>query len=72
MKNQELFERLVSLKTDTHTAYYSDDYSAVKRDKERYDNALASQSVFTDEEISAETTKRWNEMIARIDKATGY
>jgi hypothetical protein len=63
----ELFEKLVSLKTDTHTALFSDDGSAVKRDEEKYQNALASQSEFTDEEITKESVSRWNEMIRRMD-----
>jgi hypothetical protein len=63
----ELFEKLVSLKTDTHTALFSDDGSAVKRDEEKYQNALASQSEFTDEEITRESVSRWNEMIRRMD-----
>jgi hypothetical protein len=64
----ELFEKLVSLKTDTHTALFSDDGSAVKRDEERYQNALASQDKFTDEEIHTESVKRWNAMIAKMNE----
>ena len=68
MNNFDLFEKLVGLKTDTHTALFSDDGSAVKRDEERYQNALDNQDVFTDEEITAESVRRWNEMIARMNK----
>jgi hypothetical protein len=64
----ELFEKLVRLKTDTHTALFSDDGSAVKRDEERYQNALASQDEFTDEQITNESVKRWNEMIAKMNE----
>ncbi len=64
----ELFEKLVSLKTDTHTANFSDDGSAVKRDEETYKNALAQQSEFTDEEITAESVSRWNKMIAKMNE----
>ena len=67
-KIEEMFEALVRLKTDTHTALFSDDGSAVKRDVERYEKALASQDYFTDEQIHAESVKRWNEMIARMNK----
>lgn len=67
-KIQEMFEALVSLKTDTHTALFSDDGSAVKRDVERYEKALASQDYFTDEQITAESVKRWNEMIAKMNE----
>jgi hypothetical protein len=64
----ELFEKLVRLKTDTHTALFSDDGSAVKRDEERYQNALASQDEFTDEQITNESVKRWNAMIAKMNE----
>ena len=63
----ELFEKLVSLKTETHTARFSDDGSAIARDEKRYQDALASQSEFTNEEIHAESVKRWNEMIRKMD-----
>lgn len=64
----ELFEKLVSLKTDTHTARFSDDGDAIRRDEETYQNALASQSEFTDEEITAESVLRWNKMIAKMNE----
>jgi hypothetical protein len=67
-KIQETFEALVRLKTDCHTALFSDDGSAVKRDVERYEKALASQDYFTDEQIHAESVKRWNEMIAKMNE----
>lgn len=63
----ELFEKLVSLKTETHTARFSDDGSAIARDEKRYQDALANQSEFTDEEITKESVSRWNEMIRRMD-----
>lgn len=64
----ELFEKLVSLKTDAHTAYFSDDGDAVRRDEETYRAALASQTEYTDEEITAESVKRWNAMIAKMNE----
>jgi hypothetical protein len=64
----ELFEKLVSLKTDCHTALFSDDGSAVKRDEATYQNVLASQDEFTDEEIHAESVLRWNKMIAKMNE----
>lgn len=66
--NTELFETLVRLKTDTHTALFSDDGDAVKRDEERYQNALASQDEFTDEQITNESVLRWNKMIAKMNE----
>lgn len=68
MNNSELFENLVSLKTATITAYFSDDGRAIKRDAETYRNAIESQDVFSDEEISTETTKRWDAMIAKMNE----
>lgn len=68
MNNNELFENLVSLKTDTITAHFSDDGRAIQRDEETYQKALSSQTIFTDEEISLETTSRWNAMIARMNE----
>jgi hypothetical protein len=67
-KIQEMFEALVRLKTDCHTALFSDDGSAVKRDEERYEKALASQDYFTDKQITDESVKRWNEMIAKMNE----
>lgn len=64
----ELFETLVRLKTETHTARFSDDGSAIQRDEERYQNALAQQSEFTDEEITAESVSRWNAMIEKMNE----
>lgn len=52
------FDRLVDMKIDTWTAMWSDDLDAPRRDEETYRNALASQSVFTDEEIGAEAGRR--------------
>jgi hypothetical protein len=64
----ELFEKLVSLKTDTHTALMSDDGDAVRRDEETYKKALAQQDEFTDEQITAESVSRWNKMIAKMNE----
>jgi hypothetical protein len=66
--NNELFEKLISLKTDTHTARMSDDGSAIATDEQRYQNALANQDEFTDEEIHAESVRRWNLMIAKMNE----
>ena len=63
-----MFEALVKLKTDTHTALFSDDGDAVKRDEERYEKALASQDYFSDKQITDESVKRWNAMIAKMNE----
>jgi hypothetical protein len=68
MENKELFDKLVSLKYDTFTAVYSDDYSAIKRDEARYQDALASQDVFTNEEIDTAARERMAETIRKINE----
>ena len=67
LMNKELFEKLVNLRTEAHTARFSDDGGAIARDEKTYQDALASQSEFTDEEITKESVSRWNEMIRRMD-----
>jgi len=67
-KMNEMFEALVRLKTDCHTALFSDDGSAIKRDELRYEKALASQYYFTDEQITNESVSRWNKMIAKMNE----
>jgi hypothetical protein len=64
----ELFDKLVSLKTNTHTALFSDDGDAVRRDELTYKQALDNQDVYTDEEITNESVARWNKMIAKMNE----
>jgi hypothetical protein len=68
MNNKELFDNLVNLKYDTFTAVYSDDYSAIKRDEARYQNAIASQDVFTDEAVTAAAQERMAESVRLINE----
>ena len=68
MNNKELFDNLVNLKYDTFTAVYSDDYSAIKRDEARYQNAIASQDVFTDEAITTAAQERMAEAVRLINE----
>jgi hypothetical protein len=67
-KLEEMFEALVRLKTDAHTALFSDDGDAVRRDEMRYEKALASQDYFSDKQITDESVKRWNAMIAKMNE----
>jgi hypothetical protein len=67
-KMKRMFEELVRLKTECHTALFSDDGSAVKRDEERYEKALASQDYWSDKQITDESVKRWNAMIAKMNE----
>lgn len=67
MEKNEIFENLIRLKTETHTALFSDDYSSVKRDEETYQKALSSQDLFTNEEITKESKVRWSKMIQKMN-----
>jgi hypothetical protein len=67
-KMNEMFEALVRLKTECHTALFSDDVDAVRRDELHYEKALASQHYWSDEQITAESVKRWNEMISKMNE----
>lgn len=64
------FEKLVELGMDKATARFSDDGSAIQRDAERFAKAIASQDVYTAEEIEAEVTRKMNEAIAKINERT--
>jgi hypothetical protein len=68
MNNKELFDNLVNLKYDTFTAVYSDDYSAIKRDEARYQSAIDSQDVFTDEAITTAAQARMAEAVRLINE----
>jgi hypothetical protein len=59
MRN-EMFEMLVNAKLDVFTSVWSDDFSAPKRDAERYASLLGSQTEFSDEEISAIAVELYN------------
>ena len=58
-------ENLVDAKLDCWTAGFSDDFSAQKRDDETYARLLASQTEFTDEEISDFAGKLFNGIATR-------
>jgi hypothetical protein len=61
--NNELFETLVSKYADMSYACYSDWAGAIEQDKKRFYAALENQDIFTEEEISAEFTKRHNDWV---------
>ena len=67
-KLEEMFEALVSLKTNCYTAESSDDSSALKRDEMRYEKALASQDYWSDNQITNEANARWDKMIIKMNK----
>jgi hypothetical protein len=58
---------LIEAKLDVMTSGFSDDPSAVKRDKETYLNLLASQSEYLDDEVSAYAGQIWNGDKTRAD-----
>jgi hypothetical protein len=68
MNKNEIFENLVRLRTNVITADFSDDFSAPKLEKSRYEDFLGQQDFFTDEEIRLETFKRWNANIAKMNE----
>jgi len=62
------FEKLVEFGMDKATSVYSDDGSAVQRDTERFYTAIASQDVYTAEDIEKEVRNRMNEAVRRINE----
>ena len=62
------FNKLLELGMDSATARYSDDGSAVERDRKRFVDAVASQDAYTLEEIEQAVTDKMNEAIARINE----
>lgn len=62
------FNKLLELGMDSATARYSDDGSAIERDRKRFVDAVASQDVYTLEEIEQAVTDKMNEAIARINE----
>jgi len=60
-----LKEQLVDAKLDTWTACFSDDPSAQKRDDARWNSLFASQTEYTDQEISAICSDLWSGKITR-------
>lgn len=61
--NKELFESLVKSYSDMAYACYSDWAGAVEQDTKRFYAHLATQDIFTEEEISTEFHRIHNEWI---------
>lgn len=61
--NKELFESLVRSYADMVYAVYSDWAGAIEQDKKRFYAHLATQDIFTEEEISAAFTKQHNDWV---------
>jgi hypothetical protein len=54
------FQKLVEAKLDVFTSVWSDDFNAPKRDAERYDALLNSQTEFTNEQIAEVAADLYN------------
>ena len=54
------FQQLVDAKLDVFTSVWSDDFNAPKRDAERYQNLLNSQTEFTDQQIADVAAELYN------------
>jgi len=54
------FQKLVEAKLDVFTSVWSDDFNAPKRDAERYDALLNSQTEFTNEQIAEVAAELYN------------
>jgi 7,8-dihydro-6-hydroxymethylpterin-pyrophosphokinase len=52
--------KLIEAKIDAWSSVFSDDASCVKRDNDYYNSLIASQSEYTDEEVSAFASQLWN------------
>lgn len=51
---------LIQAKVDAWSSVFSDDASCIKRDNDYYDYLIASQTEFTDEEVSVFAGQLWN------------
>lgn len=62
------FEKLVQFGMDSATAVYSDDSRAVERDRKRFESAVASQDVYSIEDIEKEVRNRMAEAVRRVNE----
>jgi hypothetical protein len=62
------FETLVALGMDSATAIYSDDGSAIERDRKRYVDAIEAQDVYTLQQIESEVVDRMNEIVRKMNE----
>ena len=51
---------LIQAKVDAWSSVFSDDASCIKRDNERYNAMLASQTEYTDEQVAVFAGQLWN------------
>jgi hypothetical protein len=62
------FQKLVDLGMDSATAIYSDDGSAIERDRKRFVDAVASQDVYTLEQIEKAVSDEMNRIVAKMNE----
>ena len=62
------FQKLMDLGMDSATARYSDDGSAIERDRKRFVDAVASQDVYTLEQIEQAVTDEMNRIITKMNE----
>jgi len=60
------FTKLLELGMDSATARYSDDGSAIERDRKRFVEAVASQNVYTLEEMELAVSDEMNRIITKM------
>jgi hypothetical protein len=61
------FQKLMDLGMDSATARYSDDGSAIERDRKRFVDAVASQDVYTLEQIEKAVSDEMNRIIIKMN-----
>lgn len=62
------FQKLMDLGMDSATARYSDDGSAIERDRKRFVDAVASQDVYTLEQVEQAVTDEMNRIITKMNE----
>lgn len=62
------FNKLLALGMDSATARYSDDGSAIERDRKRFVDAVASQDVYTLEQIEQAVSDEMNRIITKMNE----
>ena len=62
------FKKLLELGMDSATARYSDDGSAIERDRKRFVDAVASQDVYTLEEMEKAVSDEMNRIITKMNE----
>lgn len=62
------FKKLLDLGMDSATARYSDDGSAIERDRKRFVDAVASQDVYTLEEMEKAVSDEMNRIITKMNE----